>query len=459
MIQNEQEFNEWYNQFYQKYKGIRPQKDWFRYSVKAHEKIAEFLGGQNKSLKIELDDKQCLVDQKIALQYAALLVVEIPSYFQVNQVTIADLSWPFIKNKGNKKWGKDIRQFIDNESKLGKQYNIDKINDIISKLGQEWVKCKTVKDTCYVTMSVSPQTFCLLGHYYPDKYHDSCFKQKGQHNIDKYVLGQSENSFVILISKDPIINLDEQKKQILARCWGLTRSLERWHLTNLYYVPDIKEGNAYKCLIKFFESLLNKEGLMPYDGRFSLEGAYKNRTKTLSFFNNNSPIADYFYLNKKDGLESIKFCTWCKNCEDNLEDVDDNFHVCKSCVPNQGISRCEYSGHLTMQNLISARDEDHKPISIFRRFFEDGTFKYCSITGHRYHKDQLEKISGGVYGNKKKIKEYNYVECENCGLMTDHLISNTEIYKRLCSTCNVLLSPKRNVKYQPLWKSTITSSS
>lgn len=131
------------------------------------------------------------------------------------------------------------------------------LNTIFSSVGVAWsILGKEI--TVDVEIKTEPESFVKLGHYGPDN--GSCFRFGGENVFHKFVLGQANDTFVLLVKKDSIP---------IARYWGFfNKDHETINLCNGYYTGIDKEYTDFvisKFIMEKFKLKNKHKGCIDID--------------------------------------------------------------------------------------------------------------------------------------------------------------------------------------------------
>ena len=232
MIEDYDQYNNWKNGFVDRHTGINPNKRWFNSVQSAHKDLRNFIGGIRYSLDIEIkQNDQDSLPRNIREDFLDQIACEIgyellESIFDEDPINVIGNTYAtyngrqvkvskHIRTNTKREWGKDSPRL-----------NI--VDDLLSSLGQKIEQWQPKDRECTVEMYTSAKSFMMLGHYGCDTC--SCFKQGGERQYDKINLGQTKNTFVLVI-KD---HNTEKKNDI--RCWGFANAdFSNFTVTNAYF--------------------------------------------------------------------------------------------------------------------------------------------------------------------------------------------------------------------------------
>ncbi len=440
-----QSFNAWMDDFHNKHRGLKPPKKWFENVENSHSEIRNRLGGINKIIPVQLDEIQIPIDFSEIKEEITKLAYLIPGYFIQYKFEFGKLCVPLIPSGDfqGMRWGKHIQTWMKKDG-LKTQENVDasKVNNVLSTLGEKWSRCKTEKNSLEVCISTDPKAFASLGYYGPDR--DSCFKQKGQNQLHKYILGQFKNSYVVLVGKsiDPDIAKNDN---VVSRLWGIANDdMSVWNVCNVYSQPRFPEGSIHQAIEKAFSTIIGVKKAKKASGKLKIAPVYQNKVINWSLFD---PKIEFnpqvFDVPTGNGLEKLKYC---KNCKDlfgqdhELNVADITYYLCDNCL--YIAKKCEYSGSLTLNPLISAYDKNEKPIWISSNLVSLNVFAHCSVTNCYFLTENLKPLNELAYISEMAIRAYNYKKCPNCDFYCQNLheICN----KKVCPNCYAMISKEQN---------------
>jgi hypothetical protein len=304
------QFTEWYNDFTKKYQGFLIE-DFATQVDASHTELRKFLGGINKQFEIELGDLDKPCDFAEIDELTQNLAANIPQYFDVHGLKRKDfaISNVNIANFTHLKWPKHISVWM---SKAKVDESVQKtVGDILARLGGVWKKNKTEAQKIYTMISTDPVAFARIGHFSVDS--DSCFQQKASNQSHKYILGISPDSFVFLVSDQPLQITDDEESnpKILARCWGFfDEKYERANLNNLYYRQRYPEGNILQSIKRTFDQLFGTESIVT-DDILEVSPLYLNKGFRRSFSKTNPSSVARLKVKQID-LSSYIRCMICK---------------------------------------------------------------------------------------------------------------------------------------------------
>jgi hypothetical protein len=395
-------FEEWFDNFVtDNGGGYKPNDNWFNNVQKAHKNLREFLGGDKKTMLVDLKANQKAADEAKVKPLIEDLFKTWPSLDSfVHDKN--DLLRPIINVDGKGiKTGKAIMRWADD-------YLIDKdtknkLNNIISKLGSGWAHAKSVECQLTVMLSTTAKAFCLLGHLGPDE--ESCFAAGGCNDDHKFVLGQTENTFVLLVK--------ENGKNI-ARFWGFaTPDRKIFTLSNMYLAAGASEGSIFEAIRHFFGGLLRVDvsKIKEYNDIAKIgEGIYFNGD-TWSFTTLTNPKKIKLVPNQ-EGISNDVQCPHCNESWDadeiNFEEVD-GINVCYNCYDDANY--CDYSDSKTLEEIVTFVDKTGHQLYVKESLIKKEGWKKCSICDHHCEKPyefnaRKRYCQSCVFDNKHEIDEH-----------------------------------------------------
>lgn len=318
------EFKVWFDKFHDKYGGFRPMflEQWFQRIDKTHEQIRKILGGERAVYNIELNDKNN--DQLEKINYYADLTIKIvPNYLSKNDLDRSVFINGIIQ-KGTHDAIKLTKHLSSYASDNCGSEEKNCISRYLSELGALWEKQIISDISLEILVSTEPSCFVSLGHYSTDV--DSCFRQNGSSQKDKYAFAQTLNTCVILIK-------NKSQKQGCARCLGFSNDeFNHFNIINYYFKKEVKEGDTIAALKALVEKMLKKQNVMIKENIIECkkDDFYKNKYFNLTFADNVTKVqqfkADQFMIKQCH-------CTSCGRTMKNMENITikNNSCLCESC--------------------------------------------------------------------------------------------------------------------------------
>jgi hypothetical protein len=355
-----EDFNKWFSDsFLIRNGGFSPThvKHWFNRVTNSHFKLREFLGGTRVTRTYKLEANQNPAGRNEIEPIADKILSILPDYLVEYGYNRDIFLLPSIPDGTHRatKVSKHVRTYATVRLKFDENIK-DKLAEIdkaLSELGAIWARSRVSTSELEIELSTSAKAFCLLGHYGPDQ--DSCFRQGSNSDKDKYILSQSENTFVISIAK---YNKDSGKKENVARCFGFTdKKFETFYLSNYYFTNGFPEGDALESFRLLFKDIW-KTDVEFHEGKTNVgEYIYPNEYGNWAFTKGVGSEATNGLLTSNVSFIKIFICLKCgidKYDDRDWQEVDD-VPICKSCSISANI--CELSGKLTNKKLVEFVDD------------------------------------------------------------------------------------------------------
>ena len=443
---NPEEFKLWYKKFLDKHGGFSPTNLdlWIDRVNSNHEFIRSVMGADLVSLEIELEEYQNAISDDMAAMYYTQMSDIIGGFDGMTRYLKGDI-FEMLKrptyNAGTHdsiKTAKHIRQCLeryaaDYQSSTWFSTVWVKLEAVLSKLGEEWSKARTKNGKYHVTISTTPKAFALLGHYKTDV--DSCFRQNGSSQQDKYCVGQSNNTFVITVA--------ENGTNIIRAFGCLDRPTKTVHLANQYYLPGVCEGDAIEIFKKSFSKAFNVEY------RYS-ESTIWPRDRAIVFINEKFGRCTFIppsvaYLDDVDRprMDTNLIKVWrCQICHSDLQEkhmfhnVVDDFVLCECCI--EAAKPLFNSNKRTLKPTIEYEDENGNEI-------------FLLITEEEKHQKYIKTCECGVtFISAGDVKECFYCKsdtcsCDICGKACKENKLNCIDDFDTCDECAVLLENSNEV--------------
>lgn len=326
-------FFNWFREFLRRNKGTYPQNMdmWLDRVDKNHEFIRNILKEEKVERPISISSAQAPLDDDVVSEHESKLNEIIPDFFSKLKVEKDIIKLPS-QPSGTHNTIKTAK-FLSNEMhSLGfPSITRNKVVTYLAKVGEDWARKRTSSQRFNVTVSTTPIGFILLGHYGPDV--DSCFRQNSRAPFDKYILGQSKDTFVMTIS-------DELNQKNICRLVGfLSNDGNVANFTNCYLTEEMKEGDAIEVMRVISETVFNIKKPIKEDEmiRYISNGRekpsfYMNPYGIWSFRSPDvTPISSHYTLKLEDRFDMIK----CPDCRtkipmDQGEYLDDTL-FCNNC--------------------------------------------------------------------------------------------------------------------------------
>lgn len=354
------EFMEYYKSFAERHGDNHLDLDlWFARVQKYHQNIREKIGGIRHSYTIKLsnNDKEIVFTPEEAIYNVWRSIYNLCDSESGNRYSKSMKIVDELIKDGILPKGFESSYIIDSHSRKRKSSKIilDKFNklklfeleSIVSKFGQFWTKsiipleCKDLEVD--INLTTSAKAFILLGHYGPDS--DSCFNSNGDNWDNKFTLGQTEDTFVILIS-------DPQTKKNLARLWGwYSKEIEALHFCNIYRRGSklMHDGVVFAILCDLYQKIFNKPPIRIFDAIEVKTGIYHNEKSFDISLCSSMPIIKLrndeliLYSNIKD-IRDGEMCLGCNRliCSDEIVCIKQG-NFCILCLENT-FDRCSWCG-------------------------------------------------------------------------------------------------------------------
>jgi hypothetical protein len=393
-------FKEWLEQDFLKRHGgynIRHQEYWWKQVEKRHKDIRELIGGIRIEKEIQLKTQQNLVREEDAKPFVDEILSILPDYLIGYNFTKDVFLKPQIVEGTHKatKTAKHVRAYADQALRYTEQSSVvlKRLDKALSQLGELWAKARTSDTKLHITLSTSPRAFVLLGHYGPDS--DSCFRNGSDKDFHKWMLGQTDNSFVVTIAA---FDQEKQKSKNVARCFGFLKA-DAVHIFNHYFSPSFLEGDAIESLKLFFSQLWKTE-VSFFENISKLLGIYQNPYGRWSFFKGKKDtVQPDVIVGETQNISKFEcpICAYAHPHDLAWREIDDNL-VCHNCVKKA--HTCEISHCLTFKELSSV-------------ITADGITKF-------------------VHPDVAAI----YTQCSNCTNRAENLVSvNDELICKECVEC------------------------
>lgn len=389
-----------------------------------HQDIRNWLGGVRKSIIIKLNAQQNQASEELARPIINSILNTIPDYLNCYGFDESVFLSPSIRQGTHNsiRVGKHIRSYAENylRNDPSRDYTLRDLDRKLAALRTIWAKAKTQPSTLEVTLTTSPRAFVLLGHYGPDA--DSCFRNGSDKTADKFVMGQSKDSFVLVISK---LNEGTSKFEQVARAFGFTSNNFKYiSVCNFYYSDGLSEGDSIEAIKTFVEQingesyklLENKIDSLPYgDGEaLPLMEKYIRSVGRSVFLNkfaqwtfvpatiNDIPKQAYF-----PDINGIKIfeCPHCqKMCTSNLDWTEvDGISICIRCASKALV--CEITRTLTLKPLVEIVNEIGETKNVLASYAKDFVVCACCNRPH---------INGLCLNGKSICVECQETECSQC---------------------------------------------
>jgi hypothetical protein len=395
---------------------------WVDVVEQKHKTFRQFLGGLEKTIRVEND----IVDQ-VGVPYneteplAKKIYYAINNFFTSSDIALASLCYPTYKQDERRetKWGKLLSAWM--KKNKTPQEQVDIVNKAVSQLGELWAKYTNKQKEYYITFLTKPSDFIKIGHYGVDN--GSCFATGNFNFIHKFMLGQTENSFVGLVSTTPNVT-----NSVKTRFWGIADpSYKAFYTSNFY--PRIEQNSISAAIKKAFGELLDTK-VNSTDQKIKVKGIYHNKDDITYYTDDFLFPSDKICIEiNTEGLDQHRQCLNCrKTSHKPLEQIQQG-HYCKVCA--EAAWFCEFVG----EKVMGAR---HSVIHNGRVMDVNGTirstkFEICSYTGNWYIKEEVGEDSLDKSIHIPHAKSLGMIECKKCNIW--HKPEETE-----CSLCSKKLN-------------------
>lgn len=335
--------------------------DWFDKVQNNHIEIREYLKNIQRISEVKTDEAQSPLSnpeiKKIIVKFSNL-GIDVEKCLYHNNLKIDVLKFPYCNKSShaNQRVTKILSKFIDTFVTIDKKDSYK----ILSDLGNLWNKNRNYELDCEVTLSTRAIDFLRLGKYEVDE--DSCFCDERSCYFNKYSLGQTKNTFVLIFRKS---------KEIIARAWGFfNKENEIFNVSNFYFRKDIHEPTIISICKLFFADLMSVDynDLFIYKGKVKVRsGIYHNKCGNYSF-----SIDDKIYIQDlmtdADPYSRPDICNHCENNADSKSIWGIKGLICSRC--QRVYKKCQYSGLLD-QCVEDAQDENGQIIKVSSSIIND----------------------------------------------------------------------------------------
>ncbi len=416
---NKEKFLEWFevqhNGSY--FDNIR---SWFNRTERNHKQLREFLGGVTKTIKSDIVETNVAADFDEVEKPSCTIYTNIPKFFDNNGLSWPSMAKPVFILEGQKrptKWTKAISQYMVKNKVSQDVQNI--VNKQLSILGEVWSKYQSRKLTLYFTLTTHPKAFVSIGHY-GNVDNRSCFKLAGVNEIHKFMIGQTKNSFVGLVSSKPI-DFEEQYSfgsDVLTRFWGIADpSFKAMYTFNNYPKTPKYEGSVLKCILEGFSNVLGDAAELRENGKVRPYGVYFNDESDKAYH-----ASDFVWPNEEpikiqidsDHLEVYRKCVKChaRATKEKTVDQIEFGHYCQECIKRYSW-KCGLTGELTVT--------EPNQVWINDVVVNVGYYAYikhcerCFLSNKLYLKTDLAPwLNSAGYVHPKTAIAMGKVQCENC---------------------------------------------
>jgi hypothetical protein len=383
-VENYNQFNKWYKEFIGIHGGYNASKEWFKKVQATHQHLREIINGFEKEQDVKTEDIQRPAAKELAAPYIDRLRQLIPNLEKNLDGDFSPLLLPQMQlGQKTLSTGKAIVGWYQ-RSKNYNTYDRYDVDSNISGLAMQWAKAKSSKNKFTVVMSTRAKAFALLGHYGPDI--DSCFHQTGGNDDNKYVLGQTSHTFVLLVKADD---------KVVARFWGFKLAdANIYTLSNLYTEDHIRNGDIFEALRHFFASLLqisyNDLNITHNKGKVAEKSIIYFNGSTWSFAHKDTIVAQHELIGDSS---DIRVAATCANCHEIFEDnydflLVDNQNICPDCADTANF--CDHCQTYTFEKVRCVIDEFSNLIHVHERHIKEN-YRKCKGCNDYIHKSLIHK--------------------------------------------------------------------
>ena len=363
-VEQYSDFNRAFKPIFDKYGGQPFNEGWFDRVQKSHAKLRNQIGGLTFEAEVELKDGQGPASKRKADPIIKEIKEVFPSlhdYLRMKYDGIPKLEelllWPNmpLDNHRQPKTAKKVLELYD-EYKRYYQYDYPqgkkKLAKLLSDLGIIWARSRTKGAKYNVLLTTKAEAFAQLGHYEVDE--GSCYGQGGCRDHNKGFLGETENTFVVLI---------REKGKIIARFWGFAScKYEHYNVCNFYMAKGVQEGNIVGSLRGFFAALKDvpTDKIYIHEDLVSASENDQDEERVIylndygSFtFSTDKDLKSKQTIKVKRELEVIGVCAKCRrelseDAEDDTRDVD-GITICEIC--SEDAQYCSISKEYTFEEV------------------------------------------------------------------------------------------------------------
>lgn len=421
---NFEDFKTWHADFLDRHSGYSPKNInvWWHRVESSHKKLRDFIGGIRVIKEYTLKAHQNPASPEDVYPIVDEILKLVPNYLADYGYSKDVFLRPTIEQGSHNviKVAKHVRIYCDSfhRNNINRHLVLAELDKKLSILGEVWAKCRTSDSKLEITLSTSPRSFALLGHYGPDA--DSCFRQGSDKTQHKWVVGQTADTFVVTIGQ---WNDKKNKYTNVARCFGYTnKDYSVFNFANYYYSPGFNEGDAVGIIRQLLTDLWGSDPVF-YEEKSVIYDIFHNPYGrwTFSQYKNPIPTQELHPL-----LSNILRFT-CPNCgyEDKSDkywgEVDDDI-VCQECTSHAFV--CEVTNVLTFKPLIDYVQPDGDSLMVHPNVVKN--VKVCNSCNRPFKGD------GDICS---QCTEIEYSECDICGALVkdDEIIDLGEF--AICHKC------------------------
>lgn len=414
-------FTKWLEVFRSRNGGWYPGdiKGWFDRVNQSHQFLRTKLGGIRREYNISLKSQQKPIAMADALPFINEILNIVPGYLEKDKLPLTkEVFLQPTMSRGTHqaiRVGKDVRAYAELilRYSLDKASQMKKLDTALAKLGELWARAKTSETELEATISTSPRSFMLLGHYGPDQ--DSCWRQGSDKTRDKYALGQSPNTFTVTIAAHK-----NNKLKNVARCFGWTNEyFETINTANYYFADKFSEGDGLEILKTIFSSLWNDKLEMHEDRQYIPEDkdgkgqVFHNQYGRWTFTKGQGSVikrsSDCEFHPYLDMIKRFK-CPKCRReygSNDKDWSIVDEIYVCPICVDDSFL--CELTNTRTFKDLVGYLHDNGEYMMVKPSSVVDAA--NCASCGIK-HAIQMHTPDKRIVCTD--CFEAEYEECESC---------------------------------------------
>ena len=405
-------FVDWYRNTFPTAKFAQPW-DWFDKVEKNSQSLRSHLGGITfyKECQIDRGEDEPVPPQEIIGLYTSLNQ-HIPLFLAEHAIILHHLTLPFY-NRGKQKikWGKYIGRWMKETEQP--EATVKAVKSIMSQLGEVWASYASSKVKMYIAISTDPIAFVQIGQLNVDA-RVSCFMMGGLNEVHKFIIGQTPNAFVGIVSNVPF-KIDQNLKEmsIVQRFWGVADpTFKAFHTFNAYPVTPPKIGAVNIALAETFAELTKSAPVRVVKNALSVQGAFYNPNSNISY---HDPNFAWDYQQVKfdtDGLSHMQPCMkcGCVGTDYKIEQVELGFY-CQECIHLYGWT-CDLTGKLTLSKQQGIMHEGRvKHVS--RLVFEEQC-GLCKSTNLYYLKTDLGLDTAGESISVSYALNRGMKQCLSC---------------------------------------------
>ena len=322
--------------------------DWFNNVQNNHQEIRSFLNGIKIELDIKIKEESIkidnnefnLINQNLSKYTNGRFFIFLKEWIDGDIIEKLKLPSTYIKNN-------EYRSSISLISSVLKKIRLSlyisdehskEINKNLTKLTNLYKNIKIQNKDVTIILDTSAKAFLNLGKYTVDS--NSCFRDNRSNSDNKFSLGQTKNTFVLLI---------KEKEDFIFRSWGYFNQKDKiFNISNIYVASDFLQSTYLHILKYFFASLLNEEDINKIfinKNKIKCEHyIYANSWGNFSF-SLTEKIKHQYILTNIDNIKKLndKFCLCCGKIKLNDENVywgESQKRYCENCIKN--MIYCEY---------------------------------------------------------------------------------------------------------------------